>query len=175
MRINSSKKQCLNMLPGSRQWSSYCCLKGKNSISIIFFILILFCGSCAKADLTVRSEYYSRSSLASTYVDTPDPNKESTAFGQRLAISWSVLPPIFEQGPLVLELVVRLKNGEEKTAKITLKRHEGRIFYPIVGTDFTKKGGLQSYFVKLISNGKVLAKSKHKFWVENIALVSVPT
>ena len=135
--------------------------------ALLLITTLLFC-SCRKADLSVRSEYYSRDHLASVQVDTPDPKKESTAFGQRLCINWSVAEETFQEAPLELVLNVRLKNGEEKTTKIKLTRRQGQTFYPIFGNDYAKKGGLQSYRVELKSNGKTLTRSRHKLWVEKV-------
>lgn len=137
---------------------------------LLMCVALLGLTSCTKADLSVRSEYYNRQQLASFHVDTPDPKKMGDAFGQRLIIGWSVPEKTFQEAPLELELRVRLKNGEEKSSKIVLKKREGHTFYPIFGKDFTKKGGLQSYLVRLCSNEKILARSRHKLWVERIKI-----
>lgn len=140
----------------------------KKAYRFLSVVALVLCTGCSKADLSVRSEYYNREHLASSVMDTPDPRKESSAFGQRLIINWSVPNEIFKQGPLELVLKVRLQDGEEKDTKILLKKSFGQTFYPIFGNDFTKKGGLQSYYAELLSNGKKLAKSRHKLWVEKI-------
>lgn len=132
------------------------------------FALALVATGCSSADLTVRSEYYSREHLASVRVDTPDPRKESNTFGQRLIIGWKVSESTFEKAPLELLLYVRLKNGDEKSSKVILNKREGQTFYPIFGNDYQKKGGLQSYKVELRSGGKVLTRSRHKLWVDKI-------
>lgn len=124
--------------------------------------------SCRTTDLTVRSEYYNKEHLASYTMDTPDPRKNSSSFGQRLIINWSVPESTYQKGPLELVLRVRLKNGEEKNVKILLTKRAGQTFFPIFGNDFTKKGGLQSYFVELQSAGKTIDKNRHKLWVEMI-------
>src|SRR5438067_995249 len=110
----------------------------------LFLVALLFTG-CARPHLSVRSEHYSRQQLASYAIDTPDPRKDSNDFGQRLFINWSVPEKTFKEGPLELILQVRLKNGEEKSNKILLKKREGQTFYPIFGNDYMKKGGMQSY------------------------------
>lgn len=132
------------------------------------FAFLTLCTSCSNAHLSCRSEYFSRKNLASTIIDTPDPRKSSDEFGQRLVIRWKVTEKKFSEGHLVLVLTVRLKNGEEKKSKITLKTRTGHTFYSIFGNDFAKKGGLQSYKAVLMSNGKALATSRHKLWVEKI-------
>lgn len=139
----------------------------KHFYALFLFVSYLTVG-CTGSKLDVRSEYYSRKNLASVVVDTPDPRKESSDFGQRLVLNWSVPEKTFREGDVELILCVRLKNGEEKTTRIALTKSHGKTFYPIFGKDYTKKGGLQSYFAKLQSQGKVLAKSKHKLWVEKL-------
>ena len=135
---------------------------------LLFSSLALHLTSCSSANLYVRSEYYSRQNLASYAVDTPDPRKDSSDFGQRLVIGWSMTESVFQSAPSELVLRVKLKNGEEKVSKIVLTKRQGRTFYPIFGNDYTKKGGLQSYLVQLESGGKVLTSSKHKLWVQKI-------
>ena len=134
---------------------------------VLASISFLFC-SCSKADLYVRSEYYSREQLASCIIDTPDARKTNPYYGQRLIINWSMTESTFTSGPKELILRVKLKNGEEKKSTLTLLERQGRTFYPIFGADFFKKGGLQSYLIELKEGKEVLAKSKHKLWVEKI-------
>ena len=131
-------------------------------------LLTFFLVSCSRAQLKVDCEYYDKQRLASSIVDSPDPRKNGSDYGQRLILNWHVTDSAFAEGPLELVLRVRLKDGEEKTSKILLKKRQGRTFYPIFGNDYTKRGGLQSYLAELKLNGKVIATSRHKLWVEKI-------
>jgi hypothetical protein len=137
-------------------------------LELCVLTLCLFLTSCSKADLYVRSEYFSRDQLASCIIDTPDERKTNPEFGQRLIINWSMTENTFKTGPKELVLRVKLKNGEEKKSTLPLAGRQGRTFYPIFGNDYFKKGGLQSYRVELKSGSEVLAKSQHKLWVENV-------
>ncbi len=143
----------------------------KQLFLILALSFFLFTG-CTSAHLYVRSESYSRQDLASYKMDTPDQRKSSNDFGQRLVINWQVSESTFANGPLELVLNVRLKNGEEKESKMALKTRQGRIFYPIFGNDYTKKGGLQSYLVELKSAGTTLTSRRHKLWVQKITTAS---
>ena len=134
----------------------------------IFIFSCIALSSCKKSTLEVKSEYFSRSSLASSVVDTPDPRKTGDAFGQRLVISWNVTQKEFDSSPISLVVHIKLKNGEIVTTKIDLSKREGSTFYPIFGKDFTKKGGLQSYLVELKSNKKTISICKHKLWVDKL-------
>jgi hypothetical protein len=131
-------------------------------------LAVVVSSSCNRTKLSVRSEYYSRQNLASYIIDTPDPRKEGSDFGQRLIINWAVPENIFQQTKVTLVLQVRLKNGDDKLTRIVLRNRTGRTFYPIFGKDYTKKGGLQSYLVRLEANGETLARSRHKLWVERV-------
>jgi hypothetical protein len=134
----------------------------------LFLFLAFFVLSCSRPSLHVRSEYFSKRDLASFAIDTPDPLKDTNFFGQRLSISWQVPSTLLKEGKVEIHLIVRLANGEEKTSLIPIEKSFGFTFFPIVGDDYTKKGGLQSYFATLQVNGKIIAKSRHKFWVEKI-------
>ena len=141
----------------------------RTSLTIFIFSCITL-SSCQKSTLDVKSEYFSRNSLASSVVDTPDPRKSGDAFGQRLVISWNVTQQEFDSAPINLIVNIKLKNGEIVTTKIDLSKREGSTFYPIFGKDFTKKGGLQSYFVELKSNNKTISVCKHKLWVDKLKI-----
>jgi hypothetical protein len=132
------------------------------------FVLAFLAISCSHPSLHIRSEYFSKKDLASFAVDTPDPLKDTNYFGQRLTISWNVPSALLKTAPVEVRLIVRLANGEERTCHIPIEKSFGFTLYPIVGDDYTKKGGLQSYYAELKADGKPIAKSRHKFWVEKI-------
>jgi hypothetical protein len=136
-----------------------------------FLPLLIFLASCStKPHLEVESLYWSRRDLASSVVNTPDPEKQSRMFGQRVVISWSVSKKDFNSGPLELFIRVKLKDNEEIDQRIPLDNPSGTYYIPIYGDDFIKKGGLQSYSVQLLSGGKPIASRKHKLWVEPITI-----
>jgi hypothetical protein len=133
-------------------------------------LLLLFCTACKSPTLSVHSEYYTRQELASYIIDTPDPKKQQPIFGQHITINWNVSKKVFQEGPLELKLHVITKNGEMQEKNIALDKPSGTYIFPIVGKDFTEKGGLLSYKVELTSNGKEIATSKHKLWVDQIKI-----
>jgi hypothetical protein len=137
---------------------------------LIFLIIISSLTSCSRKPLDVSTQYWSRKDLASVIIDTPDPAKNHPKFGQKILISWSVSKKILSQGPLELDLKVNLKNNERIYRKVLLKKRSGTYQFEIYGDDFTKKGGLLSYFVELQSNGKPINTKRHKLWVEPITI-----
>lgn len=135
---------------------------------IALLLLTLLVTSCKQPTLAVETGYFTRKDLASSHVGTPDPNKQSPIFGQRLYISWNVTPEEFASGQLVLQIKARLKKEGMLDKKVPLDSPTGTYIFPIVGDDYTKGGGLLSYKVTLMSGDKELAKSRHKFWVEEL-------
>src|SRR5206468_3131386 len=117
--------------------------------------------------------YWSRQDLASSYVHTPDPKKNSQEFGQRIRMYWNVSLATFEKGELALQVHVRLKNGEEYNNKFILTEAHGSMLYPILGKDYHDKGGLLSYHITLESEGHKIAERRHKFWVDHIDISDV--
>lgn len=136
---------------------------------IIIPIMTTLASCSSVPHLEVASQYWSRRDLASTVINTPDPEKNSQLFGQRLNISWYVPKKNFQSGSADLFLRVKLKNNEEINQTIPLKSSSGTYQFPIYGDDFTKKGGLLSYSVELRSGGKTLKTENHKLWVEPIS------
>lgn len=132
---------------------------------LIALFLLILASSCKRPTLSVEPGYFTRKDLASSYVGTPDPNKQKPIFGQRLYISWD-RPQ--EEMPLSLHIQVRLKKKGFLDKIVPLDTSSGSYTFPIVGPDYTSGGGLLSYKVELLSKDSVVATSKHKFWVEDI-------
>ncbi len=125
--------------------------------------------SCTRSTLSVETGYFTRKDLASYHVGTPDPNKQSPIFGQRLYIHWNVSDQELQgESPLTLHLQVHLKKDGLIKKVVKVDKPKGEYVLPIVGEDYTVRGGLLSYNVALFSGDKELATSKHKFWVDEI-------
>lgn len=135
---------------------------------LILSIIAVSLTACSTKPLDVTTEYWSRKDLASSIMDTPDPNKDKPIFGQRILISWSVSKKTFDEGLLELLIKVKLKNGQQTDQKIALEKSSGTYIFPIYGDDFTKKEGLQSYLIELQSNGQTIGTKRHKLWVNPI-------
>ncbi len=134
-----------------------------------FFILCLFCG-CSKPTLSVRMYPFDRNDLASCIVDTPDPLKEEPIFGQRLSITWYVPERQFIANATTLQIHVRFENDTEIVENIPLQSRWGSYLWSVVGNEFINRKGILSYHIALLSQEKVIAQSKHKFWVESIQI-----
>jgi hypothetical protein len=135
---------------------------------IFTLFLLLAATSCKSPTLSVETGFFSRKDLASSVVDTPDPNKQKPIFGQRLYINWHLTPQEFAQKPVELKIQVRLKKDQLLEETVPITTASGSYIFPIVGDNFTKNRGLLSYQIKIIGNGHELAASRHKFWVDQI-------
>jgi len=134
-------------------------------------ILALFlCTACKSPMLNVQTEYFGRNDLASVIVDTPDPDKQEPIFGQRLYISWKLSKEQFADKPIALFCQVKLKKGQLIEKRVPLTKASGTYIFPIVGPDYTQKGGLLSYQIKLMTGDIVISTSRHKFWVDEIKI-----
>lgn len=130
----------------------------------VLYVALLLLTSCSRGPLSVQTEYWRQKDLASYIVDTPDPQKQEPIFGQRIRISWSTAA----KDPLTLNVTIRLKNGDEIHDVYPLKKPTGELIVPVVGDNFTQKGGILSYKIILLSGSEVIAETHHRFWVELI-------
>ena len=130
----------------------------------LLLLMALAFTSCKRPPLQVEAAYFTRKDLASTPMGTPDPNKLLPIFGQRLYIKWNTE----KKAPLELYVRVMLKKGKLLEEKIPLKESSGSYIFPIVDKNYTEEGGLLSYKIELLKNGKVISTSRHKFWVDPI-------
>lgn len=136
----------------------------------ILLCALLFISSCSSSHLSVRSDFFNKSDLASVKINTPDPDKTAPIFGERIYVDWYTPYSVFKEAPLALHLRIKLKNGEEKDTVVPLESSFGSYMYSICGEDFNEKGGLLSYYIFLTSGEKVIASSRHKLWVDTIVI-----
>lgn len=140
--------------------------------------IILFCGlatACSShPSLYVRMQYWGREALASTIVDTPDPEKRLPP-SQRLIIEWSIPSASWQEGNCALHITCRLKNGDFLKETYPIDSCSGTYLFPVAGKNYTEKGGIFSYLVELKSGDTTLASSHHKLWVTPIQLTDAVT
>lgn len=136
----------------------------KKIISAAFALLSLT--SCMTEVLTVHMDYVSHSHLASTYVNTPDPQLEHAFAGQRLIISWWI--PLHDQGcgPFEIRLKLRYGNREEAATVIPFKGRQGWYVYALTNEDYFEKKGIQTYHVQLYAGEKLIEQWQHQLWVQ---------
>lgn len=120
--------------------------------------------------LTVHSDYLTEQSLASYYVDTPDPLLNSPPFGQRLVITWSVPKSILKQPDPHLELTLRKRNREEIVQRIPLTRQRGTTLYCLLNEEYCESGGIVTYKVQLIAGDCVVEEWRHQLWADLIRI-----
>ncbi|MEX0961568.1 MAG: hypothetical protein WDZ28_01765 [Simkaniaceae bacterium] len=104
--------------------------------------LILF--SCDKRYLNVKRERVDRFSLASSYVNSPDPLQTRPPLGQRLLIEWRLPLSSVKKG-LILTLHVIYRNNSEAYFHYPIEKHNGSATYELLGDEFLLKKGLLSY------------------------------
>ncbi len=138
---------------------------------LLFCISSFFIFSCTTPLLSVRSDYYNKKNLASCVVDTPDPRKDHPYYGQRIYINWALPFSTLKKAPCTLRILYRVnKSEEEGVEEHAITNALGSSVFRIGEERYKETGGLLSYKIAIIQEGKEIAVSKHKFWVEKITL-----
>lgn len=134
-----------------------------------FFILCLL-GACAcqRQLLIVETEYVSERSLASYWVQTPDPHLNCPTTGQRIIVSWSLPDNYLRLNNLHLALTVRFGNREEDHLLIPIWRVRDSYTYSALNEDYWDRDEIQTYRAELRSDDRVLAHWEHQLWAELI-------
>ena len=133
-------------------------------ISLFLSALLVSCGG----HVTVTKVNVDRSSLASTFVKSPDPLQDKPPVGERLYIQWT-LPLHHDPQEYHLLLSVIYKNLTEEKKEIPLATRFGTETFSVVDAKFKETDGLYSYKVDLIDqNGHVCETWKHQMWVNLI-------
>jgi len=141
-----------------------------NMKNFLFLFLLIICAACSKsAHLSVQTSYFTRESLASYYVETPDPLLINPPIEQRLIVTWSVPPYYLKQyDDLHLSIRIRFKNREEESLSILLTNPCGSYIYSLADARYFETKGLLTYKVDLVGGGNILEEWRHQLWHELI-------
>lgn len=136
-----------------------------------FLFLPLLLTGCSPYYLNVRRESVDENSLASTFVNSPDPRRENNSKGERFYISYRV--PTTRR-PLFLRIRLFYRNREEEIFSFPVKRRCGVKTYSVFRERYEKKGGILSYACAIVTKsspseeGRVLKEWKAAFWVDPV-------
>lgn len=141
----------------------------KRKILLTFAVCSLL-ASCSSRMLTVHSDYVTIESLASFYVDTPDPLLNCPPYGERLVISWSVPSRLMKLEDPHLVLTLRYRNRDQIVRKIPLRRPSGTTLFRVLNDEYCETGGFLTYRVQLIAGSCMYEEWRHQLWAELIAI-----
>ncbi len=136
---------------------------------LLIILLAILATSCSQK-LSIRSEYLTDASLASSHVGTPDPRRGCPLIGQQLIVSWRIPSALWHGQELSLDSTVRFRNNEEWHKIVTADRPIGTFIYQIQDDDFLKKGGILTYKVLLLEDGVLTETWLHPLWQERIKI-----
>jgi hypothetical protein len=136
-------------------------------------VCLLLCSSCCRDYVTVRTEYFNRHSLASYYVETPDPKLDCPEVGQRLILSWAFPNEIFSQPNLHFDLTVRFGNKQEVKRTFDVYDRCGIYTYTLSDSQFFEYDGIQTYKIELFSGDQLLEEWRHQLWVDLIVFKQI--
>lgn len=143
-------------------------LKTAYLLAAIPFHLMLT--GCIGGYLSVHTDYLSEESLASYYVNTPDPRRWCPSVGQRLIISWTVPQQFLCYDDLHIDIALRYRNKESARQQIAITKKSGTYLISIVDDDFFRTGGILTYKIDLIGNDALLEEWRHQIWADIIEL-----
>lgn len=134
----------------------------------IFLISVVFLVGCSKSYVTVQRQRVGKSSLASNFVQSPDPRKENPQRGQKLIVKWRVPSDVLAED-LSLKLSMVFKDYKEEVFEREIHQENGYIVYDLVGERFEETGGFLTYKAEVVTeSGKVIESWRQQLWVEII-------
>jgi hypothetical protein len=134
----------------------------------LIFALLLAGTSCNNQYLTVHTDYISHRTLASYYVNTPDPLLNNPPIGQRLILSWSVPKCTLPGNDLSLKIYIRFWNREQIVKVEPITKQRGTVVYTLMNEDYIATKGIMSYKAEIVDDGVVISEWKHQIWTEVI-------
>lgn len=136
---------------------------------ILLWLGLLTCVACTKnVHLSVQTLYFSRETLASYYVETPDPMLINPPVGQKLLISWSLPRNYLNSSDLHLNIRIRFRNREEVEINVPIEKTWGSYTYVLPNECYFETQGIMTYKVTLVGDNLVLDEWRHQLWHELI-------
>lgn len=137
-------------------------------------VIILLCMGCSRNTyLSVQTLYLTRESLASYYVETPDPMLINPPVGQKLLVSWSVPHSYLDYEDLHLAIRIRLRNCKEVEIHVPIKKACDSYIYVVSNESFFETKGILTYKVDLVGGGHLLEEWRHQLWHELIRVGAI--
>ncbi|MBI3900853.1 MAG: hypothetical protein HY324_01725 [Chlamydiia bacterium] len=134
---------------------------------ILLAITLLFLGGCFRP-LSCRSEYLYPSYLASSRVNTPDPQMGAFV-GEQIVIAWH-LPRRYRCHPASILLHVRYGDHTLATFEKSLDTEKGWWIYRLLSGEYQCHKGILSFDAQLLCAGEVVDEWRHSLWVPVITL-----
>ena len=133
-------------------------------------LLLLFLCGCEKYSLSVKREYVDQSTLASTFVQSPDLRQKNPPQGELLFIKWR-LPEEALKEELHLSLKIIYQNHTQESLSYPVFQKRGGVTYSLLNEKYQETQGFLTYKAELLNGaGTVLREWQQQLWVERIML-----
>ncbi|MCB1119575.1 MAG: hypothetical protein KDK65_06410 [Chlamydiia bacterium] len=135
---------------------------------LLRLLLLLLLTSCSAREIRAYTQVVTCQDLASYHVKTPDPKIDCPDFGEKLVLSWSLLPSDLCYDDLHLDIIIRFKNNEEWVHAIPVTAHNETWVFPVINDLFCRTGGIKTYHLQICSSQGILVAEHHQLWTELI-------
>lgn len=133
--------------------------------ALLIALAVLSTG-CQRTYLSCRSEYLHPTYLASTRVETPDP-EIPYFYGQQILVHWK-LPKSCMEKPVTLLFRVRYGNREIEEIATPITTYRGWWIHRLIDEDYWCKEGVISFQAQLLQEDQVVDEWTHFLWTEII-------
>ena len=132
-------------------------------------LLLILCG-CEKYSLSVKREYIDQSTLASTFVQSPDPRQNNPPKGELLLIKWRLPEEVLKE-ELHISLKIIYQNHTQECLSYPVFQRRGMLTYSLLNEKYQKTKGFLTYKAELVNGaGSVLKEWQQQLWTERIVL-----
>ncbi len=142
----------------------------KYSLFTLYFALCFFLSGCHSNYVSVRKVPIDKTSLASTYAETPDPKGLNPPKGEKLFVSWRLPFSIDPTGMKIkLQVIYRDLTTDEVEHPINFRL--GAFGFDVLDKKFKDTKGFYSYRAELLDkDGKSVDVFKQKMWINILNL-----
>jgi len=126
------------------------------------------CAGCSYEGMSIERQRVSKTSLASSFVRSPDPLQSDPPTGERLWIDWSISPTQFEEN-LILTLRVIYNSFEVERIAYPVNKRSGQVSFSLLGEKYKKSGGIFTYRADIDRpDGTVVESWVQQMWYDPI-------
>ncbi len=138
---------------------------------LLFLSCLAFLG-CSKYYVTAKRELIDKDTLASTFVQSPDPRQCAWPQGEEITFEWRLPREALNES---LELVIALlySSYKEETRRYPIRRRRGTVTVVHLGQEEKERGKIVTYRAQIVTNqGRVIKEWKQQLWTELITVDS---
>lgn len=144
------------------------CERYKTLFAFYYVLVFLFLSGCFSYGITTKREIIDRDTLASTFIESPDPRQLDPPHGEEITFFWN-LPSFSKEDSPSLVLTFLYRNYQKHIYRHPITNRKGSFAFSLLDPMYRETKGILTYRAQVVTKqGKVLATWQHQLWFHPI-------